>query len=85
MEITQNDYNTQSSRHRVFGIDDAPALSVWQMPSANDRALWSEPRIRTYAVKLMDIEHIDLLKDALDMAGELFEEWSEDTGKEIAL
>ena len=83
MEITQNDYNTQSSRHRVFEIAGVNTVSVWQMPSASDRSLWSEPRIRTYAVKLMDMEHVDLFKDALCMAAELFEEWSEDTGKEI--
>ena len=83
MELTQENYNTQSSRHRVFGINGASAVSVVQMPSVDDTTLWSEPRIRTYAVKLVDMEHADLFKDALELAGELFEKWSEDTGKEI--
>jgi hypothetical protein len=83
MELTQENYNTQSSRHRVFGIDGAPAVSVWQMPSMSDRSLWSEPRIRTYAVKLVDMEHADLFKDALELAMVVFGAWSEDTGKEI--
>lgn len=83
MELTQSDYNTQSSRHRVFEIAGVNAVSVWQPPSVSNRSLWGEPRIRTYAVKLVDMEHADLFKDALELAGELFEEWSADTGKEI--
>ena len=83
MELTQENYSTKSSRHRVFGINGASAVSVWQMPSVSDRSLWSEPRIRTYAVKLMGMEHADLFKDALELAMVIFEAWSEDTGKEI--
>jgi len=44
----------------------------------------TEPRIRTYAVKLVGMEHADLFKDALELAMVIFEAWSEDTGKEIA-
>ncbi len=83
MELTQSDYNTQSSRHRVFEIAGVNAVSVWQPPSVSNRSLWGEPRIRTYAVKLVDMEHADLFKDALELAMVIFEAWSEDTGKEI--
>lgn len=48
----------------------------------DNRAVWDAPSFRE-SWNLDELEHLDLLKDALDMAGELFEEWSEDTGKEI--
>ena len=83
MELTQENYNTQSSRHQIFRINGASTISVIQMPSVDDTTLWSEPRMHTFAVRLVDMEHADLFKDALELAGELFEEWSADTGKEI--
>ena len=83
MELTQENYNTQSSRHHIFRINGASAVSVVQMSSVDDTTLWSEPRMHTFAVRLVDMEHADLFKDALELAMVIFEAWSEDTGKEI--
>ena len=67
MELTQENYSTKSSRHRVFGINGASAVSVVQMSSVDDTTLWSEPRMHTFAVRLVDMEHADLFKDALEL------------------
>ena len=83
MELTQENYNTQSSRHQIFRINGASTISVIQMPSVDDTTLWSEPRMHTFAVRLVDMEHADLFKDALELAMVIFEAWSEDTGTEI--
>jgi hypothetical protein len=45
--------------------------------------VWDAPYIFVNREKVRELEYLDLLKDAFEMAGELFEEWMNDVGKEI--
>jgi len=84
MELTTKNYNTKNyGRTTYIEIDGFSVASVTQQKLFDDKEVWDAPRMEMYAVRLIDTEHADLMKDALCMAAELFEEWNEDTGKEI--
>ena len=84
MEITQSDYTRPDSKHIAIHIDGKTVVFVEQNMNIDNPTVWDAPYIFVNREKVRELEYLDLLKDALDMAGELFEEWSEDTGKEIA-
>ena len=85
MELTQSDYTRPGSKHVVIRKRLAGTIVfIEQNTNIDNPKVWDAPYIFVNRKKVTDLEHLDLLKDALDMAGELFEEWSEDTGKEIA-
>ena len=85
MELTQSDYTRPGSKHVVIRKRLAGTIVfIEQNTNIDNPKVWDAPYIFVNHEKVTDLEHLDLLKDALDMAGELFEEWSEDTGKEIA-
>lgn len=85
MELMQSDYTRPGSKHVVIRIDGKTVVFVVQNTHIDNPKVWDAPYITVNNVKVEDLEHLDLLKGALDMAGELFEKWSEDTGKEINL
>lgn len=87
MELTQSDYTRPGSKHVVIRKRLAGTIVVFieQNTNIDNPNVWDAPYIFVNHENVTDLEHLDLLKDALDMAGELFEKWSEDTGKEIAL
>ena len=84
MELTQSDYTRPGGKHIAIRIDGKTVVFVEQNMHIDNPAVWDAPYIFVNHEKVTELEYLDLLKDALDMAGELFEEWSEDTGKEIA-
>ena len=85
MELTQSDYTRPGSKHVVIRKRLAGTIVfIEQNTNIDNPKVWDAPYIFVNHEKVTDLEHLDLLKDALDMAGELFEEWSKDTGKEIA-
>ncbi len=85
MELTQSDYTRTGSKHVVIRKRLAGTIVfIEQNIDIDNPKVWGAPYIFVNHEKVTELEHLDLLKDALDMAGELFEEWSEDTGKEIA-
>ena len=86
MELTQSDYTRPGSKHVVIRKRLAGTIVfIEQNTNIDNPKVWDAPYIFVNHEKVTDLEHLDLLKDALDMAGELFEAWSEDTGKEINL
>lgn len=83
MELVIPNYDTKTYRKRYFEINGVSMASIMQLPLESNTSVWDAPQIHMYKFQVLDAEHLDLLKDALEMAGELFEEWSADTGKEI--
>ena len=82
MELTIENYHTQTLK-RTEIVSDGNSLVTITQRMALDGVTWEEPRMYTNRIRMMDSDGVNAFKDALDMAGELFEEWSEDTGKEI--
>lgn len=88
MKLNAKPFRTKTMRVTRIEVNDASAVIVTQRSDLNELTLemvWIAPKVTVKEVEVFDAEHLDLLKDALDIAGELFESWSEDTGKEIAL
>lgn len=84
MEITQSDYTRPGGKHIAIRIDGKTVVFVEQNMHVDNPAVWDKPYITVNNVKVEELEQLDLMIDALCMAAELFEAWSEDTGKEIA-
>ncbi len=85
MELTQRNYSRFGSRHISTQLEMKTVVYVEQNTNIDNPDVWDVPYIFVHGGKVTELKQLDLLKDALDMAGELFEKWSEDTGKEIAL
>ena len=83
MELTQSDYTRPGGKHIAIRIDGKTIVFIEQNMNIDNPNVWDAPYIFVNHEKVTELEHLDLLKDALDMASELFEEWSADTGKEI--
>ena len=85
MELTQSKYTRSGSKHVVIRKRLAGTIVfIEQNIDIDNLKVWGAPYIFLNSEKVTELEHFKLLQAALDMAGKLFEEWSEDTGKEIA-
>lgn len=84
MELTQSDYTHPGSKHIAIRIDGKTVAFVEQNTNIDNPDVWDVPYIFVHGGKVTELKHLKSIQAALDMAGKLFEEWSEDTGKEIA-
>jgi len=73
----------QGGGHIAIRIDGKTIVFIEQNMNIDNPNVWDAPYIFVNHEKVTELEHLDLLKDALDMAAELFEKWNEDTNKEI--
>jgi len=86
MKFEVKNLHAKTLRTTGILINDAYAVIVKQRSTTNketDSVMWFAPTLTVKETALSSAEHADLLKDAIAMATEVFEEWSEDTGKEI--
>ena len=83
MELTQSDYTRPGGKHIAICIDGKTVVFVEQNMHVDNPSVWDAPYITVNNVKVEELEQLDLMIDALCMAAELFEAWSEDAGKEI--
>lgn len=83
MELTQRNYSRFGSRHISTQVDMRTVVYVEQNTNIDNPDVWDVPYIFVHGGKVAELEKLRLIQSALDMAGKLFEKWSEDTGKEI--
>ena len=84
MELTQSDYTRPGSKHVVIRKRLAGTIVfIEQNTNIDNPNVWDAPYICVNHEKVTELKHLKSIQAALDMAGKLFEEWSEDTGKEI--
>jgi len=83
MKLEQRNYTRPGGKHISICVDGRTVAFVEQNMHIDNPKVWDTPYIFVNHEKVTELEQLDLMKDALCMAGELFEEWSEDTGKEI--
>ena len=83
MELSQRDYSRFGSRHISTQVDMKTVVYVEQNTNIDNPDVWDVPYIFVHGGKVTELKHLKSIQAALDMAGKLFEEWSEDTGKEI--
>ncbi len=84
MELSQSDYTRPGGKHIAIRIDGKTVVFVEQNMHIDNPAVWDAPYIFVNHEKVAELKYLKSIQAALDMAGKLFEEWSEDTGKEIA-
>ncbi len=83
MELTQSDYTRPGGKHIAIRIDGKTVVFVEQNMHIDNPSVWDTPYIFVNNEKVTELKHLKSIQAALDMAGKLFEEWSEDTGKKI--
>ncbi len=83
MELSQSNYTRPGGKHIAIRIDGKTVVFVEQNMHVDNPVVWDAPYIFVNHEKVTELKHLKSIQAALDMAGKLFEEWSEDTGKEI--
>lgn len=82
-KVTKKEYRYEDYRVAKISVDESIFISVRQLLGLIEYK-WLTPSVTTIRISITSAEHADQCKDALDMAMEIFEKWSEDTGKEVS-